>query len=410
MKKSLCFHNIGELIQVEPGPPPRMRARRRCALIVKGGKVDKVVAESGLKPSDYSKAIDLDGRAVMPGLVDCHTHLIYAGERKDEMEQRAAGDSYLEILKNGGGILSTVKATRKASEDALFESARQRMRRMLALGTTAFEIKSGYGLDLNTEKKMLRVGKRLKQSLRVPVTLTYLGAHAVPPGQTASRYFESVMDTLPEFCGLADGVDIFCERGVFSVTQLMRLFAQARLLGFRQLRAHVEELSHQGGCYQAARHGAVSCDHLEHIRPRDIRAMKLAGTVGVLMPGVTSFLGGGKLPPVRALMEAGVPLALATDCNPGSCPSYNMQTVLNQAFFLYRMTPDQAIAAATSGSARALAAHEAYGGLMPGQRADFIVLNTSDHRDLFYYFGENFVAATYSAGRKVAGGRIPVSL
>ncbi len=410
MEPTLCFRNIGQLIQVEPGPPPRVQTRRRCALIVRAGKVEKVIKDTGIKPSDHAKVIDLEGRAVLPGFVDCHTHLIYAGERKDEMEQRAAGDTYLEILKSGGGILNTVKATRKASEDALYAAAKKRMRRMMTLGTTAFEIKSGYGLDVKTEKRMLRVGQRLKKDLRVPVTLTYLGAHAAPPEMSAKQYFESVMDTLPEFCELADGVDIFCERGVFTVNQLKRLFAQARLLGFSQLRAHVEELSHQGGCYQAARHGAVSCDHLEHIRPRDIRALKLAGTVAVLMPGVTSFLGGGKLPPVRALMEAGVPIALATDCNPGSCPSYNMQAVLNQAFFLYRMTPEQAIAAATSGSARALAAEKQFGGLLPRQRADFCVLHTEDPRDLFYYFGENFVAATYSAGKKVTGEKQPACL
>ncbi|MFQ5451852.1 MAG: imidazolonepropionase, partial [Nitrospinaceae bacterium] len=337
-----------------------------------------------------------------------HTHLIYAGERKDEMEQRMAGTPYLEILKDGGGILNTVKATRRAAEETLFESARKRMLRMMALGTTAFEIKSGYGLDLDTEMKMLRVGQHLRKSLKVPITLTYLGAHAIPPGQKRDRYFEFVVENLPRFRNMADGVDIFCERNVFSVTQLRRLFLQARLLGFHQLRAHVEEISHQGGCYNAARLGAISCDHLEYATPHDIRAMELGGTVAVLMPGVTSFLGGKKLPLVHTMIDSGVTLALATDCNPGSAPSYNMQTVLHLAFSLYRLSPAQALIAATHGSARALAGHRDYGALVPGQRADFLVLKTGDYRDLFYYFGENFVEQTYSAGKKVKGEKDPV--
>ena len=401
MEKTVCFRNIGELIQVEPGLPPSIVRRSKCALVVRAGRVEKILRDSGLKRNSYSRVVDLEGRAVLPGFVDCHTHLIYAGERKDEMQERAAGATYMEILKNGGGILSTVEATRKATEDALFESAKRRMQRMMALGTTAFEIKSGYGLDLETEKKILRVGRRLKETLKVPVTLTYLGAHAVPPGRKPKDYFEYVMDTLPEFVELADGVDIFCERGVFTVHQLRRLFLHAKLLGFQQLRAHVEELSHQGGCYHAARLGALSCDHLEHATPQDIRAMKLAGTVAVLMPGVTFFLGGGKLPLVHSMIEAGVTLALATDCNPGSAPSYNMQTVLSLAFSMYRLTPEQVLAAATHGSARALGAEKDYGGLLVRQRADFVVLKTGDHRDLFYYFGENFVESTYSAGRKI---------
>jgi len=410
MEKVTCFRNIGELIQVRPGgETPKLVKKTRCALLVSQGRVDKVIRDSEVNHHDFFKAVDLQGRSVLPGLVDCHTHLIYAGDRKEEMEQRMAGTSYMEILKNGGGILSTVKATRQATEDALYEMARQRVRRMMTLGTTAFEIKSGYGLDLNTEKKMLRVGQRLRKNLSVPITLTYLGAHAAPRGKTINQYFEFVMEHLPEFRNLADGVDIFCERDVFTIAHLRRLFLHAKLVGFHQLRAHVEELSHQGGCYNAARLGAISCDHLEHATPHDIRALELSGTTAVLMPGVTFFLGGKKIPPVHAMIEAGVNLALATDYNPGSGPSYNMQTVLGLAQSLYRITPEQALIAATYGSARALDGHKNYGGLLPGQRADFIVLKTSDYRDMFYCFGENFVDQTYSAGKKVRGEKDPVS-
>lgn len=212
------------------------------------------------------------------------------------------------------------------------------------------------------------------------------------------------MEHLPLFRGFADGVDIFCEKGVFSVKELRRLFLHAKLVGFSQLRAHVDQSSRLGGCAEAARLGAVSCDHLEHANPKDIRAMKHSGTVAVLMPGVTYFVGGEKIPLVHSMIDAGVTLALATDCNPCSSPNYNMQTVLNHACHLYRITPEQALIAATYGSAKAMEGHKEYGSLQPGHRADFLTLKTQDYRDLFYYFGENFVEQTFVQGQVV---RIP---
>jgi imidazolonepropionase len=409
MDHRICYRNIAQLIQVEDTAPATVNIRERCALIVKNGRVEKVISDSGLHTSSYHQIIDLKGRAVIPGLVDCHTHLIHAGDCKDEMERRIDGTPYMDTLKDGDAILSIVEATRQASESELYLSAKSRMQRMMALGTTAFEIKSGYGLDLQTEMKMLRVGQRLRKSLDVPIILTYLGAHAVPKDSTQADYFEFVLANLPKFRGLADGVDIFCEKGMFSVHDLKRLFLQARLLGFRQLRAHVEKLSHQGGCYDAARLGAISCDHLEYASPPDIQAMHAAGTVAVLMPGVTFFLGGKKLPLAHTMLDSGITLALATDCNPGSGPSYNMQTVLSLAFSMYRLSPQQALVAATLGSAKALGGEEHYGGLQVGQRADFLVLKTPDYRDLFYYFGDNFVQQTYIAGKKIRGGKEPVS-
>ncbi len=406
MNKTLCFKNIGELVQVESSSPAKVRIRANCALVVRNGKILKVIPNTGIRDSNYSKVIDLQGRAVIPGLVDCHTHLIYAGQRKKEMIQRLAGMPYMDILKQGGGILSTVQDTRAASEESLYNSALQRMRRMMELGTTAFEIKSGYGLDLETEIKMLRVGQRLRATLKVPVTLTYLGAHAVPKNQKTESYLNFVIKNLPEFRGLADGVDIFCERGVFTPVDLRRLFLQAKLLGF-QLRAHVEELSHNGGCFEAARLGALSCDHLEYATPGDIRAMKVSGTVAVLMPGVTLFLNGERHPAVHTMLDMGITIALATDSNPGSCPAYNMQTVLYLAVHLYRMTPEQAIAAATHGAAKALNQHKSYGGLLPSQQADFLVLKTNDYRDLFYYFGDNLVEKTYTGGKQVKAFKSP---
>ncbi len=401
MSDTLCFRNISQLVQVDDSTLPGVRLKENCALLVRNGKIDKIVRDSEIKPSNrYSQVIDLKGRAVIPGLVDCHTHLIYAGERKKEMEDRMSGTSYMETLNKGRGIHETVRATRESSEKTLLSLAKKRIRRMITFGTTAFEIKSGYGLDLKNEMKILRVGQKLRKAFPSPITLTYLGAHAIPPGIKKEAYFESIMENLPRFRELADGVDIFCEKGVFTSADLRKLFLQAKLLGF-DLRAHVEELSHQGGCYEAAKLGALSCDHLEFAGPKDIQAMQASGTVAVLMPGVTLFLGGQKHPLVHSFIDAGVPLALATDCNPGSSPTYNMQTILYLAASLYRISPEQALAAATYGSAKALGHADRYGGLLPRQDANFVVLKTNDYRDMFYYFGENFVDSTYIKAQSI---------
>ncbi len=409
MSGILCFRNIGQLVQADASTQPGIRLRKNCALLVEEGRVLKILKDSEIKSSkSYTKVVDCQGQAIVPGFVDCHTHLIYAGERKDEMVDRMRGATYMEILDNGGGILSTVKATNRATEKELFDAARKRMKRMMALGTTAFEIKSGYGLNLNSEMKMLTVGKKLRTTLKVPVTLTYLGAHTVPTGKNQEEYLEAIIESLPRFRDLADGVDIFCEKGVFTVADLRRLFLQAKLLGF-DLRAHVDEFSHQGGCMEAAKLGALSCDHLEYATPNDIQAMRATGTTAVLMPGVTLFLGGEKHPLVHSMLDAGVTLALATDCNPGSSPTYNMQTVLTLAASMYRLTPEQALAAGTYGSAKALGAEKMYGGLLPKQRADFNLLKTGDYRDMFYYFGENFVDATYVAGKKFKAPKEPAT-
>ncbi len=407
LKDITLFRNIGQLVQVDLNTLPGVRVRRGLALYVKDGRVHRVVKEKELQPdSHYARVVDLKGRSVIPGFVDCHTHLVYGGQRKNEMEERAEGADYLEILKRGGGILATVRATRAASEDELFRAARRRMRRMMTLGTTAFEIKSGYGLETETEIKMLKVGRRLRRSLKVPVTLTYLGAHAIPEGRRREEYLQEVIDALPRARKLADGVDIFCDEGVFQAADLRRLFLQAKLLGF-DLRAHVEELSRQGGCQEAARLGALSCDHLEYANPRDIRALREHGVTAVLLPGVTHFLNGEKRPLVHAMLDAGVVIALATDHNPGSSPTYNMQTILYLAAGLYRIAPQEALAAATLGGAIALGHHKDYGGLMPKQRADFLVLKTADYRDLFYYFGENLVDRTYLAGVPIRPEKTP---
>ncbi|MFQ5483565.1 MAG: imidazolonepropionase [Nitrospinaceae bacterium] len=407
LKDVTVFRNIGQLVQVDASSLPGVRERRGAALLVKAGRVLRVMREADLKSRDkYKAVVDMGGKAVIPGFVDCHTHLIYAGARKKEMEARADGASYLDLHQAGGGIFRTVRATRAASEEDLYQSARRRVRRMMALGATAFEIKTGYGLDLPTELKMLRVGMRLKKALPAPITLTFLAAHAIPEGVDREAYLDEVIAWLPKVRDMAEGVDIFCEDGVFTVHDLRKLFLQAKLLGF-DLRAHVEELSHQGGCFEAARLGALSCDHLEHANIRDIRTLREHRGAAVLLPGVTLFLNGEKRPLVHAMLDAGVTIALATDHNPGSSPTYNMQTVLSLAAGLYRLSPAQALAAGTLGGAIALGREDAFGGLLPKQRADFLQLKTGDYRDLFYYFGENLVERTYVNGRPVRGDKGP---
>ena len=398
MSGILCFRNIGQLVQADASTQPGIRLRKNCALLVENGRVLKILKDSEVKSArSYAQVVDCQGRAVVPGFVDCHTHLIYAGERKDEMVDRIGGVTYMEILEKGGGILSTVQATRKATEKALFDSARKRMKRMMALGTTAFEIKSGYGLNLHSEMRMLTVGKKLRDALRVPVTLTYLGAHAVPEGEDREAYLEEIIEHLPRFRGLADGVDIFCEKNVFTVADLRRLFLQAKLLGF-DLRAHVEELSHQGGCLEAAKLGALSCDHLEHATPNDIQAMRSAGTTAVLMPGVTLFLGGTKQPLVHSMLDAGVPLALATDCNPGSAPVTSLLLMLNMGCTLFGLTPEEALSGVTRHAARALGLGASHGTLEAGKAADFAVWDIERPAELAYRLGFNPLAYAVKSG------------
>lgn len=333
------------------------------------------------------EVVELRGALVTPGFVDCHTHLVYGGNRANEFEQRLHGASYADIARAGGGIRSTVAATRAATEEELLAAAGKRARALMREGVTTLEVKSGYGLDLATEARMLRVARRLAG---VDVRTTCLAAHALPPEFTdADAYITAVCDWLPQLHaqGLVDAVDAFCEHIAFSPAQVARVFDVARQLGL-PVKLHAEQLSDQGGAQLAARHHALSCDHLEYLSAEGVQAMARAGTVAVLLPGAFYALKETRLPPVAALREAGVPIAIATDHNPGSSPTLSPLLMLNMACVLFGLTPEEALRGLTVNGARALGLHDR-GQLMAGQRADFCVWDGAHPRELAACFGHN---------------------
>jgi imidazolonepropionase len=373
----------------------------RGALIVDGDELHWVGAESDIPRLPFAAEHDLDGRLVTPGLVDCHTHLVYAGQRAREFELRLQGASYEEIARAGGGIRSTVAATRAASDKALFESARARALALMAEGVTTLEIKSGYGLDAGHEARCLRVARRLGHELSLTVRTTCLSAHALPPefDGRADDYIDASCAWLPALHaqGLVDAVDAFCDRIGFTPAQTRRVFETARALGL-PVKLHAEQLSDQGGAQLAAEFGALSCDHLEYLSDDGVRAMARAGTVAVLLPGAFYFLRETQLPPVQRLRDAGVPIALATDHNPGSSPTLSSLLMLNMACTLFRLTPEEALRGMTVQGARALGLRDR-GTLAAGQRADFAVWNLEHPNELAYGFGHNPCARVIAGGR-----------
>jgi imidazolonepropionase len=333
--------------------------------------------------------IDLQGALVTPGLIDAHTHLVYGGDRAGEFELRLQGASYEEIARAGGGIRSTVAATRAASDQALFEAAARRARVLMAEGVTTIEVKSGYGLAEAHEARCLAAARRLARELPVEVRTTSLAAHALPPEYAArpDDYIDAACTWLAgqQAAGLVDAVDAFCDTIGFTPAQTERIFREARRLNL-PVKLHAEQLSDQQGAALAARYGALSCDHLEHLSPAGIAAMAAAGTVAVLLPGAFYFLRETKLPPVAALREAGVPMAIATDHNPGSSPALSLVLMLNMACTLLRLTPEEAWRGVTVNAARALGASDR-GMLRQGLRADFVVWDAEHPRELAYRFG-----------------------
>lgn len=345
---------------------------------------------------------DLGDALVTPGLVDCHTHLVYGGHRASEFEQRLQGASYEAIARAGGGIRSTVAATRAADEQALFDSAAPRARALMTEGVTTLEIKSGYGLSLEAEARCLRVARRLGEHLPLAVRTTFLGAHALPPEfeGRADDYISAVCEWLPALHaqGLVDAVDAFCENIGFSPAQTRRVFEAARVLGL-PVKLHAEQLSDQGGAALAASFGALSCDHLEHLSDDGIRAMRQAGSVAVLLPGAYYFLRETKLPPIAALRRAGVPMAVSTDHNPGTAPGLSLLLMASMACTLFRLTPLEAVQGITVHAARALGLHDR-GTLAPGRRADFVAWDLDHPNELAYWFGRNPVRRTVFAGKE----------
>jgi imidazolonepropionase len=365
----------------------------RGAIAVAEGRIQWAGREPDL-PGDYSRypCEDLEGRLVTPAPIDCHTHIVHGGHRAREFEMRLEGASYEEIARAGGGIVSTVAATRAASEEELLEQALPRLDALLAEGASCLEVKSGYGLDIDTELRMLRVARRLEAERRVRVKTSFLGAHAVPADYRgrADAYIDDVC--LPALRaahaeGLVDAVDGFCEGIAFSVDQIDRVFIEARRLGL-PVKLHAEQLSHLGGAALAARHRALSADHLEYAGVQDVRAMADAGTVAVLLPGAFYFIRETRLPPLAAFRAHGVPIALASDCNPGSSPLTSLLLAMNMACTLFRMTPDEALRGVTVNAARALGLNDS-GAIAPGLRADLAVWNVDTPAELAYRIGFN---------------------
>lgn len=342
------------------------------------------------------------GAWLTPGLIDCHTHIVYAGNRSDEFEARLNGTTYEDIARAGGGIMSTVRATRAASDDALLRQSLPRVASLLAEGVTTLEIKSGYGLTVDAERKMLRVARRVGSELPVRVATTFLGAHALPPEFAGhpDEYVAHVCEQmLPALAHekLVDAVDAFCERIGFSNAQTARVFTAAQVLGL-PVKLHAEQLSDQQGAELVARFGGLSADHLEHLTAQGIAAMASAGTVAVLLPGAYYFLRDTTPPPVAALRAAGVPMAVATDCNPGTSPMTSILLALNMACTLWRLTPHEALAGATIHAARALGLQAEIGTLEVGKRADFALWDIARPADLSYAIGFNPCRAVVNAG------------
>jgi imidazolonepropionase len=365
------------------------------AMLVQHGRLQWVGALADL-PADLAAGVQqtqsLGGALVTPGLVDCHTHLVYGGHRAQEFELRLQGASYEQIARAGGGILSTVAATRAASEDQLYAAALPRARALLAEGVTTLEIKSGYGLSAAHEARCLRVARRLGQTLPLTVRTASLAAHALPPEFAGQHdaYLDAAIAWLPALVdqGLVDAVDAFCETIAFSPAQTRRMFDAARALGL-PVKLHAEQLSNQQGAALAAGYGALSCDHLEHLDDAGIQAMAAAGTVAVLLPGAFYFLRETSLPPVAALRAAGVPMAIASDHNPGSSPGLSLLLMLNMACTLLRLTPEEAVQGATRHAAAALGLGHSHGRLAAGYAADFVAWDLDHPRELAYWFGRN---------------------
>jgi imidazolonepropionase len=371
-----------------------------AALAVKDGRIAWIGPRSDAPPAAHEH--DCGGAWLTPGLIDCHTHIVHGGNRSDEWEARLNGATYEDIARQGGGIMATVRATRALDIDALVAASLPRVKALIAEGVTTLEIKSGYGLVLDAEERMLRAARRIGELLPVRVVTTFLGAHALPP-EFAGRpddYVSDVCDVmLPALAeqGLVDGVDAFCERIGFTNAQTARVFDKAGALGL-PVKLHAEQLSDQGGAALVARYGGLSADHLEHLSEEGIAAMARAGTVAVLLPGAYYYLRETTMPPIAALRAAGVPMAVATDCNPGTSPLTSLLLALNMACTLWRLTPQEALLGVTAHAARALGLQDEIGTLTVGKRADLALWNIARPADLAYAMGLNPCQAVIHGG------------
>jgi imidazolonepropionase len=372
------------------------------AVAAKDGRIVFAGPEADLPTGwDAAKTVKLDGRWITPGLIDCHTHIVYGGDRAHEFELRLKGATYEEIARAGGGIVSTVKATRAATEDQLVAQSLKRLDALLAEGVTTIEIKSGYGLDLVTETKMLRAARRLGRERDVGVVTTFLGAHAMPPeAHDKDAFIAKVCAMIPQLkqAGLADAVDAFCEGIAFSPEQTARVFDVAKANGL-PVKLHADQLSNLHGAALAARYDALSADHLEYTDETAVAAMAQSGTVAVLLPGAFYVLREKQLPPVEAFRRHKVPIAIATDCNPGTSPITSLLLTMNMASTLFRLTVDEAIAGVTREAARALGKLDDIGTIEPGKACDLAIWDIDRPAELVYRLGLNPLHARVRNGR-----------
>ncbi len=367
--------------------------------IIACGNYDEVM--EGVSKTHDTMEIDASDKVVMPGFIDCHTHLVFAGGREDEFEQRIKGAGYLDILRSGGGIFSTVRATRAAGKGELIKKSQKHLDTMLKYGTTTVEAKSGYGLTIEDESKQLQVMKELNKIHPVDIIPTFL-VHATPPEFSSSEdYVDFVINNmLPEMQGMAEYCDIFCEHDVFDPGQSGRVLTAAKQLGYK-IKIHADQLTDTGGAQLAAEMHATSASHLDHISRAGIDAMANSGTMAVLLPGASFFLGYDTYSPAHEMISKGVAVALGTDFNPGSCPTESMQIILTLACIKMRISPAQAISAATINAAHAIDRADTIGSLEVGKRADVIILDVPNYKSIPYHFGVNLVQTVLKNGRIV---------
>ena len=375
------------------------------AVVVANGVIEWIGPRAELADTGPRETRSLEGRWVTPALIDCHTHLVFAGDRAEEFEQRLRGASYEDIARAGGGIMSTVRATRAASADSLYASALARIAALMAEGVATVEVKSGYGLDIETELKMLAVARQLGDATPVNVCTTLLAAHAVPPefNNDADAYITQICDELlPEVAAgrLADTVDAYCESIAFSAPQVARVFDRAAELGL-PVKLHADQLSDGRGAALAARYNALSADHLEYTSPGGVSALAESGAVAVLLPGAFLTLGEAQLPPIDALRKSGVPLAIASDCNPGTSPICSLRIAMMLAARQFRLTPEECLAGVTRHAARALGLQDR-GTLEVGKRADIAVWDIVHPRELAYWLGTPQLAELLIGGHTTA--------
>jgi imidazolonepropionase len=391
----LLFSNV-RLATMEDG----YGEQHDAALAVKDGRIAWIGGRHDAPRA--AREHDCGGAWMTPGLIDCHTHVVYGGNRSDEWEARLNGATYEDIARQGGGIMSTVRATRALDVDALVAASLPRVKALLLEGVTTLEIKSGYGLSHDGEERMLRAARRIGAELPVRVVTTFLGAHALPP-EFAGRQDDYVTEVcevmLPALAGqgLIDAVDAFCERIGFTAAQTERVFAKARALGL-PVKLHAEQLSDQGGAALVARYHGLSADHLEHLSDQGVAAMARAGTVAVLLPGAYYYLRETTMPPIAALRTAGVPMAVATDCNPGTSPMTSLLLAMNMACTMWRLTPQEALLGVTAHAARALGLQDEVGTLTVGKRADLALWQIARPADLAYAIGFNPCQAVINGG------------